>query len=312
MKYLRSTDVRPFVILLLVLLSSSVSLAYRQRCSVNDQCAEGNIPALTDSPNPPPGQGSPPVIDPVEMEAFRSSDISATGVVLSTGEFQLTVTDMEIPGRGFPFRLTRTYRSRRDGERSVLGFNWDLNYDEYLTPGTAPGENTITRVAWKMGDGFTGLWMFDAGLGRYKAFNGFFGMLRDLGTNGPYQIRYPDGTIKTFETEGRVSGNRVWFLTRIEDRNGNAMIFQIAEPGVIGTVTDTLGRVVSFPVKLTVDNCTPGVVEASAGTPGATFGRDCREAAPCCSPRSTRPSASAPPGAIRTGRHPAPPRGRCD
>src|SRR5215831_17889911 len=59
-----------------------------------------------------------------DQEPYRNSDMGPLGVVLSTGEFQITVTDMEIPGRGFPFLLTRTYRSRRDGERSLLGYNW--------------------------------------------------------------------------------------------------------------------------------------------------------------------------------------------
>jgi hypothetical protein len=64
------------------------------------------------------------VIAATELEPFRSADMAATGIVLSTGEFQTTVTDREIPWRWFPFRLARTYRSRRDGERSVLGWNW--------------------------------------------------------------------------------------------------------------------------------------------------------------------------------------------
>ncbi|TMQ61250.1 MAG: hypothetical protein E6K78_12990 [Candidatus Eisenbacteria bacterium] len=63
----------------------------------------------------------------------------------------MTVTDSEIPGRGFPFKLTRTYRSRRDGERSILGYNWQLNYDEYLTPGTYSENHHVYQAVQRLG-----------------------------------------------------------------------------------------------------------------------------------------------------------------
>jgi len=146
------------------LLSATPLFAYRLRCDLNDNCAMGNPPPVEGSEPPPtltPGQGSPPVVGLGELEPYRSADIAATGIVLSTGEFQTTVTDMEIAGRGFPFRLTRTYRSRRDAERSVLGWNWDLSYDEYLTPATSYLNGPIDRVVWKMGNGFAGIWVLD-------------------------------------------------------------------------------------------------------------------------------------------------------
>jgi YD repeat-containing protein len=233
----------------LPLLSVTPSFAYRLRCDLNDNCAMGAPPPVEGSEPPPtltPGQGTPMVIGATELEPFRSADMAATGIVLSTGEFQTTVTDMEIPGRGFPFRLARTYRSRRDGERSVLGWNWDLSYDEYLIPATSYSGGPIDRIVWKMGNGFEAIWVFDQ-LGHWTSFAGFFGKIRDLGTNGPYQIRYPDGTVKTFGQEGRDTlGHKIYLLNRIEDRNGNAMTFDFTTDGVISHVTDTLGRVITF------------------------------------------------------------------
>jgi len=173
------------------------------------------------------------------------------GVVLSTGEFQITVADLEIPGRGFPFRLSRTYRSRRDGERSLLGHNWSLSYDEYLKPGTyeqTPGQH-CDAVQWTMGNGFSEMWIKPCGQG-WKAFMGFFGRIRELplvnGVKQGYQIRYADGMVKEFARKAvDAEGDDIWLLTRIEDRNGNAITIQHEGRG-ISTITDTLGRTITF------------------------------------------------------------------
>jgi RHS repeat-associated protein len=169
-------------------------------------------------------------------------------VVLSTGEFQLSATDMEIPGRGFPFRLTRTYRSRKDGEKSVLGYNWYLNLDEYLTPGVFTSDgHTYPAIQWKLGNGFTDVWVSYPNETGYRPFQGFFGKLRPLGPGQGYQIRYPDGTIKTFGQQAlNDDGHLIWMLTRVEDRGGNAMTLQISPAGVVSSVTDTLGRAILF------------------------------------------------------------------
>ena len=224
--------------------------AGRSRCDQEVGCvAEQPPPDFGPDANPslPPGGGDP-VFYLRDQEPYRNSDMGPLGVVLSTGEFQLTVTDLEIPGRGFPFRLTRTYRSRKDGEKSVLGHNWYLNLDEYLTPGvfTVDG-HTYAAIQWKLGNGFTDVWVSYPGETGYRPFQGFFGKLRTLGGSLGYQIRYSDGTVKTF---GRQvlddDGHLIWVLTRTEDRNGNVMTLQISPAGVITSVTDTLGRVILF------------------------------------------------------------------
>src|SRR5712692_11112965 len=71
------------------------------------------------------------------QEPYRNADLGTLGVVLSNGEFHITVTDMEIPGRGFPFQLSRTFRSKKDNSSgfSLLGTSWFLSYDEYLWAG---------------------------------------------------------------------------------------------------------------------------------------------------------------------------------
>ncbi len=131
---------RAILFVILVCSFASISLA-RQICNLGGDCATpGSAPDFgTDPQHPtPPGGywGGGPIFSLYHKEPFRNPDKGPLGVVLSTGEFQITVTDMEIPGRGFPFRLSRTYRSRSYDEPGLIGNNWFLNYDEYLTPGT--------------------------------------------------------------------------------------------------------------------------------------------------------------------------------
>jgi RHS repeat-associated protein len=174
------------------------------------------------------------------------------GVILSSGDFQITVTDLAIPGRGMPFHLSRTYRSKRDGEFSVLGYNWQLNYDEYLTVGTwdmrdADG-NRCVALEWTMGNGYKDFWVHHCeptGTGWQSAV-GFFGKIRPMGTGHGYQIRYPDGTVKTFDQKAQDAASEdIWLLNRIEDRNGNRITIQHAGR-TISTITDTLGRTITF------------------------------------------------------------------
>ncbi len=190
----------------------------------------------------------------IEEEPYRNPDMGPLGVVLSNGEFQLSVTDLEIPGRGTPFRLTRTYRSRKDLAGSPLGYGWHLSTDETLRPGRYVDAELQTRPAiqWTMGDGWRELWVDADGAG-YRPFGGFYGKMRSLAAGKGYQIRTPEGTVKTFGLSMVRQGESdpVWVLTRIEDRNGNALTLQYRPVAgsalqLLDTVTDTLGRTISF------------------------------------------------------------------
>jgi hypothetical protein len=56
-------------------------------------------------------------------------------------------TDVALPGRGIPFELRRTYRSRTNN-LSVLGFGWDFNYNRRIVDAGFCG-----NVDLLMGDG---------------------------------------------------------------------------------------------------------------------------------------------------------------
>src|SRR4030095_909715 len=111
--------------LLMMALSVSPSMAVQTICDRDGNCVEHSgapVPYFgTDPQHPHPSDGTTgPLFSLWDQEPYRNSDMGPLGVVLSTGEFQITVTDFEMPGRGFPFRLSRTYRSRKDGERSLF------------------------------------------------------------------------------------------------------------------------------------------------------------------------------------------------
>jgi len=129
---------RWLLFVLMIVLFAPDSPAVILPCTDDGICRTGNyIPSDPTKYVPlPPGSGGSGALELFlgEQEPYRNADMGPLGVVLSTGEFQITVTDLEIPGRGIPFRLSRTYRSKRDGQPTALGYNWNMSYDEYLIP----------------------------------------------------------------------------------------------------------------------------------------------------------------------------------
>lgn len=68
------------------------------------------------------------------MEPLRNADVHPLGVTLSNGEFTLTATDLELPGRGQGLTLSRTYRSQTH-KTGWLGPNWAVALlDEKVIP----------------------------------------------------------------------------------------------------------------------------------------------------------------------------------
>ena len=245
---------RWLLFVLMIVLFAPDSLAIILPCMDDGDCKTGDVPIFEPGGSVPlpPGSGGPGALELLlsKQEPYRNADMGPLGVVISTGEFQITVTDMEIPGRGIPFRLSRTYRSKKDGLPTIVGYNWQMSYDEYLRPGVYKdlAGTEYNAVEWQQGNGFAEVWVE---YGIYTPFLGFFGRLREKSSGQDYQIRYPDGTVKTFaQKSANAIGQEIWLLTRIEDRNGNVITLQYKQldstAWVIDTVTDTLGRKITF------------------------------------------------------------------
>jgi hypothetical protein len=75
--------------------------------------------------------GAFPLRNPSAMA--RHTKRETAGVMLHTGEFFFTATDLKIPGRHLDWSFRRTYRSQVNYE-GMLGHNWDTNLNARLLP----------------------------------------------------------------------------------------------------------------------------------------------------------------------------------
>jgi len=159
----------------------------------------------------------------------------ADPIYQETGEFVVTETDLEIPGRGFDFRFTRVYSSQGNA-KSALGYNWSFAYDLYLTrplPDTlilanGPGE----RIPY-----------YALGGGVYRSTLNYYGILTES-PDGTFVSRTPDGLSAHFlPLDGSAVAGK---LARIVDRNGNTMSFIYDDRGRLAQTLDTLGRAIHY------------------------------------------------------------------
>jgi YD repeat-containing protein len=151
---------------------------------------------------------------------------------LATGELDIEEVDLEIPGRGFDFIWTRTYRSRT-GSNTEQGHGWDFSYNLSLSlqpDGTAQLRSGNGRTDTFYPNGTNG-WARDE----------FFMTVGDLNRDGqPDVVACADGTRITFNP--LATGGAQDKVTSIQDRNGNRMTFDYDVAGRLATIVDTLGR----------------------------------------------------------------------
>ncbi|MBI4431506.1 MAG: RHS repeat-associated core domain-containing protein [Candidatus Omnitrophica bacterium] len=183
------------------------------------------------------GTGQPP---PQGYSGGMRAD-AVGNVLLNSGEFVLSVVDLEIPGRGFPFRFTRTYKSRIS-YNGPLGFNWDHNYNMRLMRHRNASNQLTGHMLLAAGSGRQDLYVSN-GDGTFKSPRGFYTQLRRQ-PDGSYKLRDRHG-MKYLFFELRADADRL-FLASITDRNENMMSFTYDSKGLLRTVTDTLGRQVTY------------------------------------------------------------------
>ena len=167
----------------------------------------------------------------------RTMDATVDPVLLFSGQFQLTVTDVEIASAGFPLRFTRLYRSGVTFF-GPLGFNWDHNYNVYLR------RLPDGRVAvW------TGVLVEEVHTPAPGGFEPPFSVFRRLeflpaDAAGPdrFVLSEREGRRLVFSTPvGWPDPSRVP-LTSVEDRFGNRHLLSYEPQGRLERVTDHAGR----------------------------------------------------------------------
>ncbi len=173
-----------------------------------------------------------------EVGARSASHVAGFQVYSHSGEFYLDEIDLEIPGRGLPYRLRRRYESRHRFEAS-LGHNWEHEYeDRRLLSAFVPG-----NVVRADGAGRFDEFLLDSSSGSFVSPIGVFARLF-VDSEGFYVERLSDGTRYRYHpldatgTAGR--------LESISDRSGNQLTFARGGDGLIDTVRDTLGRTIVY------------------------------------------------------------------
>jgi len=160
---------------------------------------------------------------------------------LARGEFVYSFTDLVIPGRGFDYRLVRTYKNQLDGD-SPVGHNWDHSYNRNIAIYKADSDGTI--ASYLLSDGAArGLLFSRASEGVYLSPPRFY-MRLTRNSDGSFTVRDREGTQASFR--GLDSSPAAGKITALADRNGNTMRFLYDSAGRLATVVDTLGRRIEY------------------------------------------------------------------
>jgi RHS repeat-associated protein len=149
-------------------------------------------------------------------------------IYLFSGEVHCEAEDLRIKGRGLDLLWARKYRSRL-GPATAQGNGWDYAYNIRIQP---HGPNVVVYDGNTRADVFSpqpGGWFAADGLFRVGSFS-----------NGVFRLRFPDNGLWEFlPLDGSPPQGKI---NRIEDRNGNALVFAYDALGSLITVTDSLGR----------------------------------------------------------------------
>ena len=177
---------------------------------------------------------SGPVVSRMKAKekANRSKSSGSPQVLPPTGEVQLDETDLIIPGVGLDFAWVRTYRSRT-GHTTPMGHNWDHSYNLFV-------EQDSAGIAVNDGTGRRDVYF--AGTNGIYTRNEFFneGSL----SNGTFTLTFADTGRWLFHAfDGSAQAGKI---SRIEDRNGNALRFEYDDTGHLVRVIDTLDRTITI------------------------------------------------------------------
>lgn len=169
-------------------------------------------------------------------------------VLLHSGEFILPIVDLVIPGRGFNWSFTRTYRSGGNFE-GPLGNNWEFNYNRRLMevspinffevqksfPDVQIGDvvrmNGLSRAdIYRMNED-----------GTHTSPDEFYTRLTK-NVDDTFTERNRDGTKITYAVPDE---NGLAFMIVLADRNSNTLHFEYDDDQLV-RVWDTLGRPIDY------------------------------------------------------------------
>ncbi len=155
--------------------------------------------------------------------------VVAEPINVANGNMFTSTTDILISGREIPLELSRTYNSQ-DDFKGQFGYGWRSNFDIVLTEQADQSvieidEKGVYAIYTKNPDG-----SYSASAGKYSQLT--------KNPDGTFTILRKHGAKLYFSTQG--------LLTKIEDRNANAITILRDSAGVISEVTDSSGRKLLF------------------------------------------------------------------
>jgi RHS repeat-associated protein len=197
------------------------------------------------------------ILDAERVPARNPSRESALDpVLLHSGEYVQTITDLLIPGRGIDFRFTRIYRSAAPflGE---LGVGWTHAYAERLLPWNDGGGDGLTYVDEEGQKSF-----FRADGKGFASPPGVYTTL--VRVERGYELRHRDGMATAFDGEGRPQEKR--------DRYGNRLRYEYDPEGRVAALIDVFGR------RVAVERREDGLITAIADFAGRRIRFDYNDA----------------------------------
>ena len=243
--------------------SASTSLPYSINTPANFSLAAGQSQVLTVRFNPTSTAASQGTIAVFSNGGNRSVSASGAGVITTTtvppqntvngaastedknnltgsyaepvntntGNYYYQHTDLSLPGRGLPLNFTRTLNVL-DASVGPFGPGWTHSYHLVLTE---QGDGSVTI---KMGDGHEEYYDPSTTAGQFTSrYPGIYSRLVK-NTDNSYTLIQKNLSRIDFNTAGR--------MTKMADRNGNALTFAYNSGNDLASITDTVGRVIAL------------------------------------------------------------------
>jgi RHS repeat-associated protein len=179
------------------------------------------------------------IVDPTGAEDFWSH---AGNVNVHSGNLLLLDVDVELPGKGVPIQVTRSYSSRSTSNPGTFGYGWQLNTGMSLSYSVPYKSKVVvltdadgTKHVFTEKDGQEGVWEAPPGV--------------DLGLK--YQVATATDANAYFIVTDK-SQTKYYFevntkrLEAVIDSNGNVTDLAYNTDGTLAKVSDASGRIVNF------------------------------------------------------------------
>jgi YD repeat-containing protein len=162
-----------------------------------------------------------------------SQDTAGGMVFLHNGELIRRLSVLTIPGRGFDWKMDLTYRSGQEFN-GPLGHNWDFSYNRRIV---LESNGDIVRM-----DGYGRADRYVHTAQGLVSPVGFFTQLTRVDDTIYLERDRHGGKAYYFVEQGQNMG----LLISLSDRNGNTMKFEYGSSRKLSTISDTLGRSMSY------------------------------------------------------------------